>query len=125
MAIGDFMCWCGKWVANHKDGQACPPPYPHPIDGKCIGVATAPDPAARIAKTRTELRYHPDGTLDEVVIYLGEQCVFHMEQMDGTHWWMACYTDDVEELHINLYARGRIRADVLETRKAEEDEDGE
>ena len=42
-------------------------------------------------KYRVEIRRNDDGSLDEVLLYDEERCLFHLEQMDGDHWWFALY----------------------------------
>ncbi len=38
-----------------------------------------------------ELRYDHTGDLDEVVLYVGGECVFHSERMDNHWFWMGVY----------------------------------
>lgn len=48
-----------------------------------------------------EVRFNPDGSLDEVV----GDCSFHLEQMSLTHWWIQ-----VGPHMVNLHAKGKITA---------------
>lgn len=64
---------------------------------------------------RVELRKNDDGTLDEFLIYVGDTCVYHLEQMDDDHWWMAAYLGD-ERVTVSLSARGKITATVEDER---------
>lgn len=54
------------------------------------------------------VRLNGDGSLDEIC---ARGCNFHLEQMDTGYWWMGI-EDPVtgEFLHVNLQARGKIRA---------------
>jgi len=38
-----------------------------------------------------EVRFHKDGTVDEIVTYHNGRCSFHMEQMDDHWFWMRFY----------------------------------
>ena len=61
--------------------------------------------------SRYEVRSNnDDGSLDEIV---ASNCWFHLEQMDGNHWWMRIETAQ-GALMVNLTARGKIRAMVEE-----------
>jgi len=64
---------------------------------------------------RVELRKNDDGTLDEFLIYVGDTCVYHLEQMNDDHWWMAAYLGD-ERVTVSLSARGKITATVEDRR---------
>lgn len=57
-----------------------------------------------------EIRCNDNGTLDEIV---GSGTV-HLEQMNTDHWWLGF--GDGPLLHVNLHARGKIKANVLDER---------
>jgi len=59
---------------------------------------------------RIVIRTNADGTLDEAILADGV-AHFHLEQMAAEHWWMAL-TLDKQRIDINLWARGRIKANV-------------
>lgn len=40
---------------------------------------------------RIEVRRNPDGTIDEVLLYVGDRCVFHLEQMSKRSWYFGLY----------------------------------
>jgi len=40
---------------------------------------------------RVEVRKTADGSVDEVLLYDGQRCLFHMEQMAKASWWFALY----------------------------------
>lgn len=62
----------------------------------------------RRKKLPLELRFHEDGSLDEVVC---AQAYFHFEQMDLNHWWFVV-TDEKTGKSVNvwLHAKGKITA---------------
>lgn len=68
----------------------------------------APSEAPHAEQKPATLRYGGDGNLDEV---FAEPCQFHLEQMDNGHWWIGVNAPD-RFYHINLHARGRIRAHI-------------
>lgn len=51
-----------------------------------------------------EIRLNDDGTIDEVLLYIGNQCVMHLEQMDDGYFWMGLYAD-AKTCHVNVGAR--------------------
>ena len=64
---------------------------------------------------KVEVRYQSiigqkQPTLDEVVLYVNGECLFHLEQMDDNQWWMGVGTPDGQFVHVNLVTtRARIR----------------
>ena len=67
---------------------------------------------------RTEVTKNKNGSLDEVKIFDDKnECVFHLEQMSSTHWWMGCYGGHT--VLINLASEQKITATV-EHRKGSE-----
>lgn len=66
-----------------------------------------PDPPVRF-----ETRPNEDGTVDEVLIYVGGQCVFHLEQMDDDAYWFAWY-GDAEDRHFDIHRRKK-RVEITE-----------
>lgn len=67
-------------------------------------------PAALESAREFEVRLNNDGSLDEVV---GSGTI-HLEQMDSGHWWLGFGEGPL--LHVNLTARGKIKANVLDER---------
>ena len=59
--------------------------------------------------TALDMRFNADASLDEVV---AEGASFHLEKMGDTHWWMWVQCGD-KGVHINLTARGKIKASYL------------
>lgn len=55
-----------------------------------------------------ELRFNPNGTLDEVVLMKAGECVFHLEYLDNGHVWMG-----LDNVHVNLYSANSIRAEAI------------
>ncbi len=51
-----------------------------------------------------EIRLDRKGRLDEIVLMRGEECVLHLEYLDGNHVWMR-----VEDVHFDLQAANSIR----------------
>jgi hypothetical protein len=50
-----------------------------------------------------ELRYDSKGEIDEILLSVDGDCVFHMERMDKRFWWSALYDDENDFcLHINM-----------------------
>jgi hypothetical protein len=70
----------------------------------------APRERPGLPRDAHEVRRNEDGSLDEVVGW----GFLHLEQMDTGHWWIGFDTADGRLLHINLHARGRIRANVAD-----------
>lgn len=52
---------------------------------------------------------NPDGSVDDLVIE-DNGVMFHFEQMDRYHWWLALYTTDGVKHTINLRSKSRILA---------------
>lgn len=43
---------------------------------------------------KLEVRYNDDGeTVDEILLYLGDRCICHIEQLDEGQWWVGLYPD--------------------------------
>lgn len=72
---------------------------------------------------RVEVRRNDDGTIDEVLLYVGERCVFHLEQMDKRGWYFGLYPcpdgsserhpidhDEVRQFYIHADKRVTVRA---------------
>lgn len=57
---------------------------------------------------RFEVRPNHDGTVDEVLIYAGDECVFHLEQLDADRYWFAWYGDGMaNDRHFDIWRRKR------------------
>lgn len=57
---------------------------------------------------RFEVRPNDDGTVDEVLIYAGSTCVFHLEQLDKDAYWFAWYGDGMDrDRHFNIRRNGK------------------
>ena len=61
---------------------------------------------------RVEVRRNDDGSLDEVLLYDAERCLFHMEQLDDDRWWFALYPTDPgasgmtdDDAHFDIFRR--------------------
>ncbi len=65
--------------------------------------------AERTEPERVEVRNNDDGTVDEVLLYVGKRCVFHLEQMDTGAWWFALYPEGVEDDHFDIHSSRRVR----------------
>ncbi len=60
------------------------------------------------ADLRFEVRPNDDGTIDEVLIYRAEECVFHLEQMDDDAYWFAWYGDGMDrDQHFDIHRHGK------------------
>lgn len=55
--------------------------------------------------SKGEVRLNDDGSIDEIVI--GQTQFFHLEQMDGGHWWLAVDGKDGRRMCINFYRQGQ------------------
>lgn len=76
------------------------------------------DPAPFVTRTepalRFEVRPNEDGTIDEVLIYVGEACVFHLEQLDDDAYWFAWFGDGPDrERHFDIRRRKK-RVEITE-----------
>lgn len=80
------------------------------ILGAALEAADRARTPAPQGRSNFQIRRNEDGTLDEVI---GTGRV-HLEQMDSSHWWLGFGDDPL--LHINLHARGKIKATVLDER---------
>jgi hypothetical protein len=47
---------------------------------------------------RIEVRRNPDGSVDEVLLYDGAECLFHLEQMGPANWYFGLYPNGLEDL---------------------------
>lgn len=56
-----------------------------------------------------EIRNNVDGSLDEIVMRVGGECIFHLEQMSYRSWWMGC-CQGKKRVAVWLMARGKITA---------------
>ena len=54
---------------------------------------------------KVEVRNDDQGGLDEVLLYVDGRCLFHLEQMSDTHWWMALGEPEGQYVHVNLTTR--------------------
>lgn len=56
-----------------------------------------------------EVRPNDDGTIDEVLISVAGQCVFHLEQLDDDAYWFAFYGggDGTNDRHFDVRRRKR------------------
>ena len=59
---------------------------------------------------RVEVRRNEDDTVDEVLLYDGETCLFHLEQMDTGYWWFALYPSGLDgDEHFDVVSTRRIK----------------
>lgn len=59
---------------------------------------------------RLEVRRNDDGTIDEVLIYIDDRCVMHIEQMEKNAWYLGVYIGtDVDQFSIHGKSRVTIR----------------
>ena len=69
------------------------------------------------ASLRFDTRPNDDGTIDEVLVYAGRNCVFHLEQLDDDHYWFAWYGDRDSSMngdrHFDIHRRGK-RVEITE-----------
>jgi hypothetical protein len=57
---------------------------------------------------RFEVRPNDDGSVDEVLIYVGAECIFHLEQLDYDAYWFAWYGDGMDrDRHFDIRRRKR------------------
>ncbi|HCO01862.1 MAG TPA: hypothetical protein DIT48_00595 [Actinobacteria bacterium] len=57
---------------------------------------------------RFETRPNDNGTIDEVLIYVGDRCVFHLEQLDDDAYWFAWYGDGMDrDQHFDIRRHGK------------------
>jgi len=61
---------------------------------------------------RVEERRNDDGTLDEVLLFDGERCVFHLEQMDKNAWYFGLYPDGSLQEQYDIRARRGVKVKV-------------
>ncbi len=56
---------------------------------------------------KSEVRFNDDGTVDEIVIIDSKgNCLFHLEQMNDTCFWMAVYgSKSNESIHVNIFSK--------------------
>jgi hypothetical protein len=64
-------------------------------------------------RLRFEVRPNDDGSVDEVLVYVDGECVFHLEQLDDDAYWFAWYGDEPER---HFAIRRRSRAVVITER---------
>lgn len=70
----------------------------------------------RTVSERVEIRRNDDGSIDEVLLFVGERCVFHLEQMSKRSWYFGLYPQPgdsgaergVEQFYINADKRVRV-----------------
>lgn len=69
-----------------------------------------------------EVRYHEDGTVDEVIVFdRNGRCLLHMEQMADSCFWIGLYGyNDVHDypVHVDMFTDGRMA-------KTDNDDDSE
>lgn len=51
-----------------------------------------------------EVRLNPDGSIDELLMYIDGQCVMHIEQMSDNYFWMGLYANGMT-LHSQFGAK--------------------
>lgn len=72
----------------------------------------------------SEVRLHADGTVDEIVVRdANGTCLFHLEQMNDSTFWMAVYPDkgDGDAIHANVFSkngRSHVTCEVSEAGSA-------
>ncbi len=67
------------------------------------------------AKTHpdVEIRYHDDGTVDEIIVKSNGVCLFHLEQMSNRSYWIGLASADGENtVHVDVYSDKKITARV-------------
>lgn len=62
-----------------------------------------------VSRERVEVRHNEDGTIDEVLLYDGKRCLFHLEQMDTGAWWFALYPKGADDEHFDIRSTRRVR----------------
>jgi len=71
------------------------------------------EPNVRRKIGNIELRYDSEGEIDEILLSVKGECVFHMERMDKSFWWSALYDDENGFcLHINMTSDDKCRLPV-------------
>ncbi len=53
-------------------------------------------------KRRIEVRKKDDGSIDEVLLYIDDECVMHMEYMDHNSVWIGLYDGKEYPTHVRL-----------------------
>ena len=49
-----------------------------------------------------EVRCDEDGSLDELLVYVGDRVVFHLEDMGADDWWASLTPNDKECWHLHF-----------------------
>ena len=49
-----------------------------------------------------------DGQLDEIIIKVGNKCVFHLEHMGGKNWWAGIYGENGKTYHLRFMVADRL-----------------
>jgi uncharacterized Zn finger protein (UPF0148 family) len=97
--MGGYVCPAvtAKDEAEKRPCPACGTPATFNIDGRRLACAICSKAPPTTSSYRVEVRKNADGTIDEVLLYDAERCLFHMEQMSKRSWWFGLYR--VEERH--------------------------
>jgi hypothetical protein len=53
-------------------------------------------------KRRIEVRKKPDGSVDEVLLYIDDECVMHLEYMDDNKIWIGLYDGRDYPTHVRM-----------------------
>lgn len=60
-----------------------------------------------------EIRNNEDGTLDEIILKVDGECIFHLEQMSDKTWWMGLGSPTLGDYkHCTLHSKKKIKAFV-------------
>lgn len=97
-------CACMRCLA----GYCCMAPTPSWVQPPPTTAGTFTLPSLAVARERVEIRRNPDGTIDEVLLYVGDRCVFHLEQNSKHSWFFGLYPEGEEIEQFWVYAKGRV-----------------
>lgn len=67
---------------------------------------------SQLKKEPIEVRYNHDGTIDEILFYADDRCVFHLEQMTKRSWYIGLYPKDVEDW-AQFYIHSKSKVSVI------------
>jgi hypothetical protein len=95
--------WTRRWPNSEGEGEV----YVR-LDDALDEAEAATPPALDRETLRLEVRPNEDGSVDEVLIYRGAECVFHLEQMDDDAYWFAWYGDGMDrDRHFDIHRHGK------------------
>lgn len=58
-------------------------------------------------KTEIEIRRDENGEIDEILLWQQDKCLFHVERLDTTAFWMGLY-DDERDNYFNFFSKSKI-----------------